>query len=113
MREALRTLVLVALAMGCTTTIPSEPGSTATPDAGVLADPTGATTPALACPGTGAYCGGNAHFAGDAHTLYHCLAPGDAPASAEACNLGCTAMPSGTNDFCAAACPTGGDYCGR
>ena len=96
--------------MSCTTTIPSDPA----PDAAVsslVGDPTGATTPAIQCPSAGSFCGGNG-LPGDAHMLFRCLAPGDAPASAEACSLGCTAMPRGTNDFCAVACPTGGDYCG-
>jgi hypothetical protein len=68
---------------------------------------------------TGDYCGGDKVAHGDSRTLYRCNGPGTA-AKIQACANGCTVVPAGSDDHCAAApvIPTctstahTGDYCG-
>jgi len=52
----------------------------------------------LSCPDVGWYCGSDG-ILGSKSVLYTCTTQGDSPA-ATTCNLGCSAQPPGTPDFC-------------
>src|SRR5262249_31592691 len=54
---------------------------------------------AMVCPTAGDYCGSD-QLGGDANTLYHCAAAGQAPASSTSCATGCSVQAAGTNDRC-------------
>lgn len=116
-------VAVVALSAGCSPSQPGRPGGPAggsgmtdpdSPDAGLPPDaaPDAPAAPAITCPGAGDWCGSDGVQGGDPGTLYHCAAAGQAPSSGEPCAAGCEQMPAGTNDFCATACPSAGDYCG-
>ncbi len=111
----MRAALVLAISAACTTSPKHEPGPDEPPDAAVLVlelPPPAQPTPALACPGAGAYCGGNGIANGDARTLYRCTAAGEAPTASERCSVACERMPAGVDDFCAKACPSPGKYCG-